>query len=189
MKSVKWFYVGAMAIALGVLSFATVACHDDDDDPKPAEGEVIETPKPIVEYYIMGTVTSKGAGMSGVTVKVGSKNCTTDSNGKFSVTESATGIYEIAVTHTGYLSQKTSVTIADNTENRSVITVALALTGESPKEEVKLDAQEATVVEDKSTSNTEIPATSEDLGQVTPDKVVEDVPLAKVSIEIPARGY
>ena len=186
MKSVKWFYVGAMAIALGVLSFATVACHDDDDDPKPAEGEVIETPKPIVEYYIMGTVTSKGAGMSGVTVKVGSKNCTTDSNGKFSVTESATGIYEIAVTHTGYLSQKTSVTIADNTENRSVITVALALTGESPKEEVKLDAQEATVVEDKSTSNTEIPATSEDLGQVTPDKVVEDVPLAKVSIEIPA---
>lgn len=60
-----------MAIALGVLSFATVACHDDDDDPKPAEGEVIETPKPIVEYYIMGTVTSKGAGMSGVTVKVG----------------------------------------------------------------------------------------------------------------------
>ena len=35
MKSVKWFYVGAMAIALGMLTFATVACHDDDDDPKP----------------------------------------------------------------------------------------------------------------------------------------------------------
>ena len=49
MKSVKWFYVGAMAIALGMLTFATVACHDDDDDPKPAEGEVIETPKPEVE--------------------------------------------------------------------------------------------------------------------------------------------
>ena len=45
MKSVKWFYVGAMAIALGMLTFATVACHDDDDDPKPLEGEVIETPK------------------------------------------------------------------------------------------------------------------------------------------------
>ena len=41
MKSVKWFYVGAMAIALGMLTFATVACHDDDDDPKPAEGEVV----------------------------------------------------------------------------------------------------------------------------------------------------
>ena len=53
MKSVKWFYVGAMAIALGMLTFATVACHDDDDDPKPAEGEVIETPKPVVEYYII----------------------------------------------------------------------------------------------------------------------------------------
>jgi hypothetical protein len=37
MKSVKWFYVGAMAIALGMLTFATVACHDDDDDPKPAK--------------------------------------------------------------------------------------------------------------------------------------------------------
>ena len=60
MKSVKWFYVGAMAIALGMLTFATVACHDDDDDPKPAEGEVVETPKPVVEYYIMGTVTSGG---------------------------------------------------------------------------------------------------------------------------------
>ena len=63
MKSVKWFYVGAMAIALGMLTFATVACHDDDDDPKPAEGEVIETPKPVVEYYIMGTVTSGGKAM------------------------------------------------------------------------------------------------------------------------------
>ena len=90
MKSVKWFYVGAMAIALGMLTFATVACHDDDDDPKPAEGEVIETPKPVVEYYIMGTVTSGGTAMNGVKVKVGSKNYTTDSNGKFSVTESAT---------------------------------------------------------------------------------------------------
>ena len=69
MKSVKWFYVGAMAIALGMLTFATVACHDDDDDPKPAEGEVIETPKPVVEYYIMGTVTSGGKAMNGVKVK------------------------------------------------------------------------------------------------------------------------
>ena len=86
MKSVKWFYVGAMAIALGMLTFATVACHDDDDDPKPAEGEVIETPKPVVEYYIMGTVTSGGEAMNGVKVKVGSKNYTTESycgNGSF----------------------------------------------------------------------------------------------------------
>ena len=52
MKSVKWFYVGAMAIALGMLTFATVACHDDDDDPKPAEGEVVETPKPVVENIL-----------------------------------------------------------------------------------------------------------------------------------------
>ena len=66
MKSVKWMYVSAMAIAFGMLSFATVACHDDDDDPKPAEGEVIETPKPVVEYYIKGAVTVKGEGKSGV---------------------------------------------------------------------------------------------------------------------------
>ena len=68
MKGVKWFYVGAMAIALGMLTFATVACHDDDDDPKPAEGEVIETPKPVVEYYIMGTVTSGGTAMNVVKI-------------------------------------------------------------------------------------------------------------------------
>ena len=131
MKSVKWFYVGAMAIALGMLTFATVACHDDDDDPKPAEGEVIETPKPVVEYYIMGTVTSGGTAMNGVKVKVGSKNYTTDSNGKFSVTESATGTYSIEASSNGYLSQKTSVVIANNAENRSVVTVALALTKKS----------------------------------------------------------
>ena len=74
MKSVKWMYVSAMAIAFGMLSFATVACHDDDDDPKPAEGEVIETPKPVVEYYIKGAVTVKGEGKSGVKVKVGDKD-------------------------------------------------------------------------------------------------------------------
>ena len=72
MKSVKWFYVGAMAIALGMLTFATVACHDDDDDPKPAEGEVVETPKPVVEYYIMGTVTSGGAAITQPTRMVSS---------------------------------------------------------------------------------------------------------------------
>ena len=135
MKSVKWFYVGVMAIALGMLTFVTVACHDDDDDPKPLEGEVIETPKPVVEYYIMGTVTSGGKAMNGVKVKVGSKNYTTDSNGKFSVTESATGTYSIEASSNGYLSQKTSVVIAENAENRSVVTVALALTKESRKAE------------------------------------------------------
>lgn len=182
MKSVKWLYVSALAVAFGVLSFATVACHDDDDDPKPAEGEVVETPKPVVEYYIMGTVTSKGIGKNGVTVKVGDKNCTTDAEGKFSVTESNVGTYEVSVAPAGYLSQKTSVTIADNAENRSVLTVAFALTEESPTKEVKLDASEKTTVEDKSKSNVDLPKPEE----VTPEKVVEDRPLAKVEIVIPA---
>lgn len=182
MKSVKLLYVGTLAIALGMLSFVMVACHDDDDDPKPAEGEVIETPKPVVEYYIMGTVTSKGVGKSGVKVKVGDKNCTTDSEGKFSVTESNVGTYEVSVAPTGYLSQKTSVKIAENAENRSVLTVAFALTEESPKEEVKLNAVEKTTVEDKSNSNADLPKPEE----VKPEAVVEDRPLAKVEIEIPA---
>ncbi|WP_294559656.1 carboxypeptidase regulatory-like domain-containing protein [uncultured Bacteroides sp.] len=181
MKSVKWLYVTALAIALGMLSFGTVACHDDDDDPKPEEGEVVETPKPVVEYYIMGTVTSKGTGKSGVKVKVGDKDCTTDSEGKFSVTESNTGTYEVSVAPAGYLSQKTSVKIADNAENRSVVTVAFALTEESPKEVVKLDATEKTTVEDKSESNVDLPKPEE----VKPEEVVEDRPLAKVEIEIP----
>lgn len=182
MKSVKWLYVSALAIALGMLSFGTVACHDDDDDPKPEEGEVVETPKPVVEYYIMGTVTSKGIGKSGVKVKVGDKDCTTDSEGKFSVTESNTGTYEVSVAPAGYLSQKTSVKIADNAENRSVVTVAFALTEESPKEVVKLDATEKTTVEDKSESNVDLPKPEE----VKPEEVVEDRPLAKVEIVIPA---
>lgn len=186
MKSVKWLYVSALAIAFGMLSFGTIACHDDDDDPKPEEGEVIETPKPVVEYYIMGTVTSEGVGKSGVTVNVGDKNCTTDAEGKFSVTESNVGTYEVSVAPVGYLSQKTSVTIADNAENRSVLTVALALTEESPKKEVVLEEMDEPVkIEDSSASNEVIPTKTEDFGQVEPDKVVEDMPLAKVEIEIP----
>ncbi len=181
MKSVKWFYVGAMAIALGMLTFATVACHDDDDDPKPAEGEVVETPKPVVEYYIMGTVTSGGAAMDGAKVKVGSKNYTTDSNGKFSVTESATGTYSIEASSNGYLSQKTSVVIANNAENRSVVTVALALTKESPKTAVSIEATGETKVEDNSESNQAI----EKPGEVAPEEVVEDKPLVKVELTIP----
>ena len=187
MKSVKWLYVTALAIALGMLSFGTVACHDDDDDPKPEEGEVVETPKPVVEYYIMGTVTSKGTGKSGVKVKVGDKDCTTDSEGKFSVTESNTGTYEVSVAPAGYLSQKTSVKIADNAENRSVVTVAFALTEESPKEVVVLEEMtDPITVDDNSTSNETIPTVTEDFGKVEPDKVVEDMPLAKVEIVIPA---
>ena len=182
MKSVKWFYVGAMAIALGMLTFATVACHDDDDDPKPAEGEVVETPKPVVEYYIMGTVTSGGAAMDGAKVKVGSKNYTTDSNGKFSVTESATGTYSIEASSNGYLSQKTSVVIANNAENRSVVTVALALTKESPKDCcVNRRLAGETKVEDNSESNQAI----EKPGEVAPEEVVEDKPLVKVELTIP----
>lgn len=183
MKSEKWLYAYAMAIAFGMLSFVTVACHDDDDEPqKPIEGEVIETPEPVVEYYIMGTVTSKGEGKSGVKVKVGDKDCTTDREGKFSVTETKTGTYEVAVAPTGYLAQKTSVKIADNAENRSVVTVTFALTAESPKEEVKLDATEPTTVEDKSESNANLPKPED----VKPEEVVEDRPLAKVEIVIPA---
>ena len=32
MKSVKWFYVGVMAIALGMLTFVTVACQEEDEE-------------------------------------------------------------------------------------------------------------------------------------------------------------
>ena len=41
----------------------------------------------MVEYYIKGAVTVKGEGKSGVKVKVGDKDCITDSKGEFSVTE------------------------------------------------------------------------------------------------------
>lgn len=182
MKSVRKWYVCSLAIAFGVVALMTVACHDDDDDPQPEPGEVIDTPKPVVEYYIMGTVTSKGAGLRDVSVKVGDKNCTTDSEGKFSVTESTTGEYSIEVTPAGYLAQKTSVEIAANAENRSVVTVALALTEQSKPEEVSVDAKETTKVEDNSESNKDLPKPED----VTPEQVVEDRPLTTVEISIPA---
>ena len=129
----------------------------------------------------------KGEEKSVVKVKVGDKDCITDSKGEFSVTESNTGTYEVSVAPNGYLSQKTSVKIADNAENRSVVKVAFALTEVSPVTEVVLDEMtDPITVEDESTSNEAIPTTTEDFGQVEPDKVVEDMPLAKVEIVIPA---
>ena len=119
--------------------------------------------------------------MDGAKVKVGSKNYTTDSNGKFSVTESATGTYSIEASSNGYLSQKTSVVIANNAENRSVVTVALALTKESPKTAVSIEATGETKVEDNSESNQAI----EKPGEVAPEEVVEDKPLVKVELTIP----
>ena len=57
----------------------------------------------------------------------------------------------------------------------------------SPVKEVVLDEMtDPITVEDESTSNEAIPTTTEDFGQVEPDKVVEDMPLAKVEIVIPA---
>ena len=53
MRNLKWLYACSLAIAFGVLSFAAVSCHDDDDEPKQEPGEVIETPAPVVEYYII----------------------------------------------------------------------------------------------------------------------------------------
>lgn len=49
--------------------------------------------------------------MNGVKVKVGSKNYTTDSNGKFSVTESATGTYSIEASSNGYLHRKRQLSL------------------------------------------------------------------------------
>ena len=49
--------------------FTAVSCHDDDDEPKQEPGEEIVTPDPVVEYYIMGTVTDAGKGLSNVDVK------------------------------------------------------------------------------------------------------------------------
>ena len=114
-----------------MLSFAAVSCHDDDDEPKQEPGEVIETPAPVVEYYIMGTVTDAGKGISGVDVKIGIETIKTDKDGKFSVTETKTGKYSVEVAPKGYLAQNTSVEIAANAENRSVVTVAVALTKQS----------------------------------------------------------
>lgn len=185
MKSVKWFYVCSMAIALGILSFSAVACHDDDDDPKPEEGEVIDTPKPVVEYYIMGTVTSAGKALANIDVKINNETKKTDKDGKFSITEKNAGTYSIEVAPAGYLAQKTSVQIAANAENRSVVTVALALTEQSLPKEVEVGEEgntEQVKVADTSTSNEEV----KEPGTVAPEEVKEDLPLVTPELDIPA---
>lgn len=34
MRNLKWLYACSLAIAFGVLSFAAVSCHDDDDNQR-----------------------------------------------------------------------------------------------------------------------------------------------------------
>ena len=185
MRNLKWLYACSLAIAFGVLSFVTVSCHDDDDEPKQEPGEVIETPAPVVEYYIMGTVTDAGKGVSGVDVKIGTETIKTDKDGKFSVTEKNVGKYSVEVAPKGYLAQSTSVEIAANAENRSVVTVAVALTKQSEPTTVE-DGEngntEEVKVEDKSASNEEV----KEPGTVEPEDVKEDLPLVTPELEIPA---
>lgn len=186
MRNLKWVYACSLAIAFGVLSFAAVSCHDDDDDPKVEPGEEIVTPEPEVEYYIMGTVTDAGKPMSGVEVKINNDKLTTDREGKFSVTEKNTGTYTVEVAPKGYLAQSTSVEIAANAENRSVVTVAVALTKQSEPTPVVIDPNEGNKedvkVGDKSESNEEV----KEPGTVEPEDVKEDLPLVTPEIEIPA---
>lgn len=185
MRNLKWLYACSLAIAFGVLSFAAVSCHDDDDEPKQEPGEVIETPAPVVEYYIMGTVTDAGKGKYGVDVKIGTETIKTDKDGKFSVTETKTGKYSVEVAPAGYLAQSTSVEIAANAENRSVVTVAVALTKQSEPKKVEVGEEgntEDVKVEDKSDSNEEV----KEPGTVEPEDVKEDLPLVTPEIEIPA---
>ena len=185
MRNLKWLYACSLAIAFGVLSFVTVSCHDDDDEPKQEPGEVIETPGPVVEYYIMGTVTDAGKGVSGVDVKIGTETIKTDKDGKFSVTEKNVGKYSVEVAPKGYLAQSTSVEIAANAENRSVVTVAVALTKQSEPTTVEVGETgntEEVKVEDKSASNEEV----KEPGTVEPEDVKEDLPLVTPELEIPA---
>lgn len=185
MRNLKWLYACSLAIAFGVLSFVTVSCHDDDDEPKQEPGEVIKTPAPVVEYYIMGTVTDAGKGVSGVDVKIGTETIKTDKDGKFSVTEKNVGKYSVEVAPKGYLAQSTSVEIAANAENRSVVTVAVALTKQSEPTTVEVGETgntEEVKVEDKSASNEEV----KEPGTVEPEDVKEDLPLVTPELEIPA---
>ena len=185
MRNLKWLYACSLAIAFGVLSFTAVSCHDDDDEPKQEPGEEIVTPDPVVEYYIMGTVTDAGKGLSNVDVKIGSETIKTDKDGKFSVTEKNTGKYSVEVAPKGYLAQNTSVEIAANAENRSVVTVAVALTKQSEPKKVEVGEEghkEDVKVEDKSTSNQDV----KDPGTVEPEDVKEDLPLVTPELDIPA---
>lgn len=180
MKKNKWFYACLVAMAFGMFTFLSVSCSDDDKDEKPEEGEVVVTPEPEIEYYIMGTVTEAGKGLAGIDVKINTETVKTDADGKFSVTENAVGTYTIEVSPAGYLSQKTSVEIAAGVENRSVVTVALALTKESAP--VKVEPDKEVVVTDNSSTNEGISAP----GETEPDKVVENAPVTKAEVVIPA---
>ena len=123
--------------------------------------------------------------MSGVDVKIGTETIKTDKDGKFSVTEKNVGKYSVEVAPKGYLAQSTSVEIAANAENRSVVTVAVALTKQSEPTTVEVGETgntEEVKVEDKSASNEEV----KEPGTVEPEDVKEDLPLVTPELEIPA---
>lgn len=127
----------------------------------------------------------RGKGVSGVDVKIGTETIKTDKDGKFSVTEKNVGKYSVEVAPKGYLAQSTSVEIAANAENRSVVTVAVALTKQSEPTTVEVGENgntEEVKVEDKSASNEEV----KEPGTVEPEDVKEDLPLVTPELEIPA---
>ena len=99
--------------------------------------------------------------------------------------EKNVGKYSVEVAPKGYLAQSTSVEIAANAENRSVVTVAVALTKQSEPTTVEVGENgntEEVKVEDKSASNEEV----KEPGTVEPEDVKEDLPLVTPELEIPA---
>lgn len=170
------------AIVLGM-----TGCHKHHDKTP----EKVDDPlKDVIEYYIVGKVSTGDAALAGVTVKTGQQTATTDNEGKYKLTVEDPDTYTISFEKSGYLSiPEAKAVIAGNAANRSSINLNVKMSKESEK--VEAVANVATTITDKgageqtdATASVIIPDNA--IGQTTEISVTPYQEPAPVTTEVEA---
>lgn len=146
MKTRK-FWIGLLLVTA---SLGMISCGDDDKEPEIVVDPVGEN----VEYYIEGKVTAEDAALSDVTVTAGEITTTTDNQGQYSLVVKDKKTYTVNFAKEGYKTiDDATAEIANNTTNRSLVTLNVTMNREGVKVAVNLEADK--VITEKGEGKTE----------------------------------
>lgn len=149
MKKSDLFKIGVLLVAT---TLGTTGCSFGEDEKKPEI--VVDPAEKTIEYYIAGKVTEGSTALPGVEVKAGEATATTDAEGAYKLTVDSKKAYTVTFTKEGYLSiDNAQATIADNAENRSMVSLSVKLSKQSPAKEIDAEATEEIIVTDKGHSD------------------------------------
>ncbi len=165
MKKSDLFKIGVLLLAT---TLGTSGCSFGEDEKKPEI--VVDPAEKTIEYYIAGKVTEGSTALPGVEVKAGEATATTDAEGAYKLTVDSKKAYTVTFTKEGYLSiDNAQATIAGNAENRSIVSLSVKLSKQSPAQKIDAEATEETIVTDKGHSD----MTKAEVAMIVPPGAIE----------------